>query len=358
MKSLRLRLTLTRPEFALAIDESLPLDGITGILGANGAGKTTLLRIIAGLEQCPDAEILCGDVAWQLGRHNLPSHRRRVGFVFQDGRLFPHLSVEGNLRFARRRPGSDRMTWSQVVDGFDLADLLERRPATLSAGERQRVAIARALLADPVLILMDEPLSSIDRFRKHDLLPYIERLPRAFGLPVLYVTHQLDELTRLASRLALMDRGRIVAHGPIAEILERTDLGALDAMADCSSLLEGSVVSSTAETTRVRVDEHELRLPALSIPDATRVRLRVQAREVAIALTLVQGLSIRNILPARILAIEVTAGRQQADVLLDLGRQHLRARVTVEATRELGLAPGQAVYALIKSVAFDTHFVA
>jgi molybdate transport system ATP-binding protein len=359
MTALRIQCSLERPGFTLDIDGTFTLAGITGIFGANGAGKTTLLRLIAGLEPCPSARIVFADTDWQRGRRITPAHNRRIGYVFQEGRLFPHLSVAGNLRFASAQaaPGG-RIKWAEVINAFDLTGLLERRPATLSAGERQRVAIARALLADPVLMLMDEPLSSIDRNRKNDLLPYIEQLPAAFGLPVLYVTHHLDELARLARDLLLMDHGRIVAHGPIAAVLERVDLGALGAHGDNSTILEGQLRSSNEEISIVDVDGHAFRLPALALPRDARVRLRVQDRDVAIATIAPQGLSIRNVLPTRIISLRADPGAHQTEVLLDLGRQHLRARITAEAARELGLSPGQSVYALVKSVAFDTHSLA
>lgn len=352
MTTLAIDIVLPRPEFSLEISERIELDGITALFGASGAGKTSLLRCIAGLEPTARGRIALGATLWQDTDRFVPAYRREIGYVFQDGALFAHLSVAQNLRFATPRPGR-RIGEREVVEALDLEALLERRPASLSAGERQRVAIARSLLRSPELIMMDEPLSALDDARKREILPLIERLPTRFGLPVLYVTHNVEELARLADRMLLLDHGRVHAHGSVVEVLGSIDLPALGEAFEAGSVLEARVSGQRDAMTTLDLGGEELRVPELACAPGTTIRIRVPARDVALALARPTGLSIRNALKCRVERLTPAASRGHVDVLLSLAGQQLRARVTSEAARELELTVGQSVYALVKSIAFQ-----
>src|SRR5512143_1482989 len=243
MSTLALNFTLERAEFTLAVQHELALEGITALFGPSGSGKTTLLRVIAGLERAARGSVTFDGSAWQSAQSWLPAHRRGVGYVFQDGRLFPHLTVQENLEFAARRATRGTIGFDAAVAALDLKPLLERRPGSLSGGEQQRVAIARALLTSPRLLLMDEPLSSLDIGRKREILPLIEQLPRAFGVPVLYVTHNVDEVVTLATHVVLIAAGRVAVHGTVAEVFERIDLEAYAGRLEAGAVLRTRVTA-------------------------------------------------------------------------------------------------------------------
>jgi molybdate transport system ATP-binding protein len=352
MNRLVVDVALERGAFRLAVAGSFDLAGITAIFGASGAGKTSLLRVIAGLEAGARGQVRFRDIEWQGRTLRLPPEARGAGFVFQDGRLFEHLDVRGNLEFALRpkRPGP--IGFDATVEALCLEPLLARDPASLSGGERQRVAIGRALLANPVLLLMDEPLSSLDHARKRELLPLIRSLPSRFGLPILYVTHSIDEIVYLADSVVLLADGRNVAHGSAREILERSDIAQLAGIEEPGAILEARTLHHTEALTVASIGAHELRLPrSESLPGAT-IRLRVDPRDVILALEPPRAISIRNCLPATIRAVERSSGRQVL-VRLEVAGQALAARVTAEAAAELGFREGQAVFALIKTMALQ-----
>lgn len=327
---------------------------MTAIFGPSGAGKTTLLRVIAGLEQTAFGRLALNATSWQdsvAGRF-VPTHQRQIGYVFQDGRLFPHLTVAGNLQFAgrlMRRAG--KFAYADVITAMDLRGLLDRKPHGLSGGEQQRVAIGRALLRDPELMLMDEPLSALDGKRKREIIPYIERVAHEFAVPILYVTHSIEEVSRLASQMLLIAQGRIAAVGTVAAVLERLDLWPLTGPA-AGTLLATRIEATDAGMSTVTVAGQRLRIPAIAGAPGATVHLRIAAKNVAIALTKPVGLSIRNVLQARIVRIDKLEP-VLAEILLEVGGQHLRAEITREAAAELGLARDQTVYALIKSAAID-----
>jgi molybdate transport system ATP-binding protein len=356
MSTLSLNVALDRPGFALRVDLELALSGITAVFGPSGSGKTTLLRIVAGLEREARGSVsFDGDVWLGAGQH-APAHRRRIGYVFQDGRLFPHLSVEQNLRFAlqRGRNGSQRppIDFSAAVSALDLGPLLSRSTPSLSGGEQQRVAIARALLTSPRLMLMDEPLSSLDIARKREILPHIERLPETFGVPVLYVTHNVDEVARLASGVVLLAAGRVVAHGGIGEIFERADLSDLTGGLDAGVVMRARVTAHDRGIATLALGQQQLRVPMAAAELGALHSFRIHARDVAIATARPEKLSIRNVLLARIVSIDAGA-YPNVELLLDVDGRHLRARITRDALEELDLAPGREVYALVKSVALE-----
>src|SRR5512143_3536949 len=353
MSTLALNFTLERAEFTLAVQHELALEGITAVFGPSGSGKTTLLRVIAGLERAARGRVTFDGSAWQSAQSWLPAHRRGVGYVFQDGRLFPHLTVRKNLEFAARRATRGTIGFDAAVAALDLGPLLPRRPGSLSGGEQQRVAIARALLTTPRLLLMDEPLSSLDAGRKREILPLIEELPRTFGVPVLYVTHNVDEVARLASRTLLLAAGGVVAHGTVTEVFERVDLESFTGGLEAGAVLRTRVAAHGAGVATLAVGTQHLRVPMADAPLGTLRPIRIHARDVAIATERPRHLSIRNVLAARILRIEAAASGA-VDLLLDVDGERLRSRITRDACDELGLETGQNVFALIKSVALES----
>ncbi|MDD2867845.1 molybdenum ABC transporter ATP-binding protein [Neomegalonema sp.] len=358
---LDLDLTLTRPSFRLAAQGSFALSGVTTLFGPSGSGKTTLLRLIAGFEPEARGSLKLDGEEW-MGR---PPHALPVGYVFQDARLFPHLSVERNLLYAWRRAPRDGspIAWEEVVSRMDLGPLLKRRPETLSGGERQRVAIGRALLTRPRLMLMDEPLSALDRARKAAILPLIADLPRRFGIPVLYVTHAVEEALRLSEGLILMRDGEIYDSGPPLEVFARVPPAALGPEVESGAALEGRAGRYDPDYQILDVDLGGgtlLRVPVEAAPpEGAPLRLRIAAADVALArlplADLAQGdISIRNALPVRIQALEATGGPFVEARLALEGGGVLRARLTRLAAAEMDLKEGEAVFALVKAAALDS----
>lgn len=360
---LSLDVEIRQGAFGLAVRHELPLDGITALFGPSGSGKTTLLRTLAGLERSAKGRIAFDGETWVDSRQGtfVEPHRRETGYVFQDARLFPHLSVEGNLRYADRRSsaGAGHITFGDVVGALDLEPLLSRRCATLSGGEAQRVAIARATLTRPRLMLMDEPLSALDYRRKAAILPYIERLPERFGMPVLYVTHAIDEAARLARRMMVLQDGRMLAEGPIGEVMERLDLQPATGHFEAGVLLETTVLRHDPRfrLTVLACCGQEIAMPEADLPVGAPARVRVRARDVALALSKPSGITIRNVLAGRIARIAEEADTAFAETLVDIGGVNLRARITRASVAELGLKEGDRVHALVKSIAFDRRAI-
>lgn len=339
--------------FDLHVSQVMDVSGVTAVFGPSGAGKTTLLRLIAGFESPDSGHIRVNDELWDM-----PPHQRRAGYVFQDSRLFPHLTVKGNLDFARVR-GIDkgaRFGIDAIIEAFDLEDLLERRPASLSGGERKRAALGRTLLTRPKLLLLDEPLSGLDRGRKRDILPFIESLPERFGLPCLYVSHDMEEVSHLADDILVLNAGRVEGYGAAMDIMGRLDLEPLTGQSDPSTRLEGKVSRQDKRLllTTVKVGQAVFSLPIKqSLQVGDNIRLRVKAKDVSIATARPQGLSIRNILPATILDITSGSPHGFSDITLDIGGAYLRSRITLAAKEELGIRPGLEVFALVKSMSFE-----
>jgi molybdate transport system ATP-binding protein len=351
-------------DLVLRVCEQVPLMGITALFGPSGSGKTSLLRALAGFIRAEGRVALDGDV-WLDSEANvdLPAHRRSAGFVFQDIRLFAHLSVVDNLRFAvrhggRRPAGAGRISMDEVVAALDLAPLLTRRVPGLSGGEQQRVALARTLLTGPAILLLDEPLSALDTRRKAEILPYLQTLPAAFSVPTIYVSHSVDEVALLAERMLVLDRGQVVARGPTAEILERLDLQALTGRYDAGVVVTARVVGTDPEfqLTRLTLGNEVISMPSLTgVGPGDQVRVRIPARDVALATEPPARLSIRNVLRGTIVELVETPDSAYAEVLLEVGEAHVRSRVTRAAVADLGLRRGMDAYALIKSVTFEGH---
>lgn len=341
------------PGFSLNVELELPGRGITVIFGRSGSGKTTLLRCIAGLERAQPGRLTFKGEVWQDERTFLPVHRRPLGYVFQEASLFPHLTVLGNLRYGlSRSKTAPRVSLDQAVELLGIGHLLERKPERLSGGERQRVGIARALAVSPRILLMDEPLAALDLARKQEILPYLERLHDELELPVLYVTHSPDEVARLADHLVVMENGRVLGHGPLAEILSRLDLP-LRVGEERESVLEGTVAErdATWHLARVAFPGGSIWTRDRTIPVGKRVRVRVPAGGVSLCLTRPEETSILNILPGRIENIADDNHPGLTMVRVRLGGSVVLARVTKRSVAALALTPGQAVWAQIKSAA-------
>jgi len=341
--------------------------GVTALFGRSGAGKSTLVAMVAGLVEPDEGTIRLGDR--QLydsdGGINVPAADRRVAVVFQEPRLFPHLSVWRNLtygRWAGRRRGSQDP--ASVIELLGLEKMLDRRPDGLSGGEAQRVSIGRALLADPEILLMDEPLSQLDGARRAEILPWLDRLAHETGVPILYVSHALDEVARLADSLVVLSEGAVVASGQVEDVMRRIDLGPATGRYEAGSLLNGAVEAHDVEfrLTRVAIGEGHIEVPAIDGQAGDAVRMRIRARDVAIAPEPVERTSIRNCLAVEISGIAEEEGAF-AEVQMRLAgtgtespdseAQYLRARLTRKSVSELGLKTGDRVYALIKAVAVE-----
>jgi molybdate transport system ATP-binding protein len=345
--------------FVLDAAFAAPGAGITALFGPSGAGKSSVLAAVAGLLRPREGRIAIGGavVLDTAARRFVPPEQRHCGVVFQDARLFPHLNVATNLRYgarrARGRDTPDGPGFDEVVDLLGIAGLLARRPGGLSGGERQRVALGRALLSRPRLLLMDEPLASLDAPRRGEAMGLFERVRDAFGVPILYVTHALDEVDRLADMLVLMEAGRVVATGPLEALSARTDLP-LAGRRDAGSVIAGRIEAQDAARglTRIGFDGGTLLVPLRAGAPGERVRVRIRARDIALALARPEAISINNILAVRVEAVD-PAGPHEVFLRLAVGPTRLVARITRESAGKLGLAPGAAAFALIKSVAFD-----
>lgn len=350
-------LRVPRRDFTLEFRQTLDWLGIVAVMGVSGSGKSTLLRALAGLEPAARGRIVLDGEILADERRRCPPHRRGIGYVFPDARLFGHRSVRGNLRFAlaRARPGADAPGEAEVVAALDLGPLLARAPAGLSGGERQRVAIGRALLANPRLLLLDEPLAALDAARRRELLPYIRALPARFGIPLLYVSHAVEEVAQLAGEVLILHAGTVTARGPVYEVLERPEAEAVSGAFEGGVVLDVRVRRQRPEyaLTEVELAGQQLSLPRVAAAPGETLRVRVRARDVAVALGPVEASSIRNQLRAQVLQLTAEPNGPHAEVLLDLGGPHLRARITRESADRLALCPGQTVWALLKSVSFD-----
>ena len=367
------KLHLQHPGFALSVDLQLPAQGVTALFGPSGCGKTTLLRAMAGLTRAQGRLALHGDV-WQDDARRLwrAPHQRAVGYVIQEAALFPHLSVQGNLDFAVKRrhapaqgaaPGAAAPDLDALIPLLGIGPLLRRTPDTLSGGERQRVAIARALASAPRLLLMDEPLAALDAERKAELLPYLERLHASLALPIVYVSHAMDEVARLADHLVLLRDGQVLADGPLASLLARPDLP-LARQDDAGVVIQARVLAhdSGYGLSHIGFAGGALWTGATPAPVGAAVRARVLARDVSVARQAPVQTSVLNVLPVRLVSLQADGHT----VLLRLALAgpsvagaagaapdpvHLLARITRRSGDNLALQPGDALFAQIKGVA-------
>lgn len=322
--------------------------GVTALFGRSGAGKSTIVNAVAGLLRPDQARITLGGTTFQDDRTFLPVHKRRIGYVFQDARLFAHLTIAQNLDYARRF-GARPKTRAHMIDLLGLGPLLTRRPATLSGGERQRVALGRALLAEPRLLLMDEPLAALDGPRKSEILPYLDRLKSDTGVPVLYVSHAVDEVARLADQLVLLADGKVARSGPMFDVMADPAAVPLLGVREAGAVLKARVARHGGDgLTTLDVAAGSLHLMGVEAPKGADIRLRVLAQDVLLSLDVPKGLSAQNILPVTITAIRAGDGPGAA-IALDAGGDALLARVTARAVASMGLEKGQSLYAIIKA---------
>ncbi len=355
-------LTLQRPDFTLQVNLQLPARGITVLFGPSGCGKTSLLRCMAGLERGQQALIRVANQVWQDDSHNtfLPTWQRPLGYVFQEASLFDHLDVQRNLEYGLRRERKTlRISLAESIELLGIGHLLKRRSHELSGGERQRVAIARALASQPELLLLDEPLAALDAARRQDILPWLQRLRDELHIPMIYVTHNADELVRLADTLVVLNAGQVVAHGPVTQTLAQLHPPLLTGD-DTATLIEGTVCEHDTRWSLCAVAlDGDAASPRIWLPwSATlavgqRVRLRLLARDVSVLIGAPTShtSSIQNVLPCVVDAINTDSHPAQALVRLRYANHYLLARVTQRAVHTLPIEVGQTVWAQVKSVA-------
>ncbi len=334
--------------------------GVIALFGPSGCGKTTTVHAISGLLR-PDAGLVrIGGVTLfdSMRGIDVPAERRRVGYVFQDARLFPHLDVLRNLRYgAKRAPaGGPRIDFDEVVELLGLGPLLARRPRQLSGGERQRVALGRALLCRPRLLLLDEPLASLDAARRAELLPYLERLRDRLSIPMIYVSHQFEEVLRLATHVVLIEAGRIVAQGDVAAVSLSPELRAVVGSDALGAVVEGEIeaVDAAAGLARLRVGAGRLMIQADELAPGRRVRVQLLARDLILGIEPPRGLSVRNCLEGTLVRLAPDAARTHL-VEIDIGGPRLVAQVTTSASAELNLGVGRRVWVLVKTVSLRGH---
>ncbi len=363
MSRLLARFDVRFPAFHLDIDLDVPMSGITAIFGPSGSGKTTLLRCLAGLERAPNGIMQFGDNVWQDEKRDLclPLYQRPVGYVFQEPRLFPHYNVRANLLYGYTRTPSEKrhIGIEQIVDILGIGHLLERRIHKLSGGEQQRVAIGRALLTSPKLLLLDEPLASLDIQRKQELLPFIRRLHEELHIPVIYVSHAINEILQLADRVVLLKEGKVLAAGALNEMLTSLQFRGHFGTHRIGAILDACVASHEPQygLTRLEFNGQYLFVPLQSIAVGQVMRVHILSSDVSLVLgKTIAPSSVLNILEATIVEIQ-EMDQASVDVLLDIGVP-LVASITRKSLVTLGLKPGHRVFAHIKSVALNEEVVA
>lgn len=345
--------------FRLEASFAAPAAGVTALFGRSGCGKTTLIQLVAGALRPDRGRIAVGGETFvdTAAGIFLPMERRGIGYVFQDARLFPHMSVETNLRYGERRARRARtIPFGAVVEMLGIAHLLKRRPHTLSGGERQRVAIGRALLSQPRLLLMDEPLASLDEMRKGEILPYLERLRDEFRLPILYVSHSVEEVLRLSDAVAVLAEGRVLAFGPLADVLSRPDLLPVLGRFDLGTIFDCTVTANDEDLglSTVSFADGALRVPLVGRPVGARARARIRSRDVSLSLSRPIDVSVTNRLSGTISAIRRAEG-PFSDVEVKLAHGRIHSLVTHESVLRLALQEGTPVWAMIKAVTVDSR---
>lgn len=353
MSGIQAKFQLGWPGFSLDVDLDLPARGITALFGPSGSGKTTLLRCVAGLEKTAQGRLVVHGEVWQDTTRRVPVHQRPLGYVFQEASLFAHLTVLGNLRYGVKRVANENsIALDNAIELLGIEALLDRLPDKLSGGERQRVAIARALALSPRLLLMDEPLAALDYLRKQEIMPYLQQLHRALDIPVLYVSHAVDEVARLADYLVVIDNGRVRAQGPLAETLTRLDFP-LPLGEDVGTILDATVgdIDEAWQLARVDFPGGSLWTPDLALPIGCAVRVRVLARDVSLAATPPDQSSIQNVLRGQVDAMADDAHPGLLLVRIQVGPSQLLVRVTRRAAAALHITIGQTLWVQVKTVA-------
>jgi molybdate transport system ATP-binding protein len=352
-------LTNKQGQAYLDVDCQLSSQGITAIYGHSGSGKTSLLRCIAGLENNQGGQLSFNGEAWQNDAFFLPTHKRPIGYVFQEASLFPHLTAEKNLAYAVKRTSKPVTSefYQHIISLLGIEQLLKRYPNQLSGGERQRIAIARALLIQPCLLLMDEPLAALDHERKQEILPYLERLHQSFKIPMLYISHSMDEVARLADHILVLDQGKVIAEGPLTEVFSRIDLPKRLEQ-ESGVILNGAVIEKDEHWHLMKVafsassdSQAEIWLSDSGEKIHQEVRIRILAKDVSLALNNHEDMSIVNRLPVQVLDIKSDQDKGMSLIRLSMGDDYLIAKLTQKSTHHLNLKTGMSIWAQIKSVA-------
>lgn len=348
------RFLLQKKAFDLQVDIEFPGSGITAVFGHSGSGKTTFLRCIAGLESIEQGTLIVNGSTWQSEKACLPTHKRPLGFVFQEASLFPHLSARGNINYAlkRNKNKNGAIYFNQIIALLGIEPLLDHMPVQLSGGERQRVAIARALLIEPQILLMDEPLASLDYARKQEIMPYLERIRTELDIPIIYVSHSPEEISRLADHVLVMDQGRIITSGPLQETLSRIDFP-LQLGEDTGVVLDAEIIDYDPGwgLVQVRFSGGSLWLRDTGLEKGNCVRVRVLARDISLSLSCHEDSSILNRIQGTITDIAQNNDKALALVEVQCGDSKLLARVTRRSIHQLQLQPGTAVWVQVKSAA-------
>jgi molybdate transport system ATP-binding protein len=349
-----------RDGFALDVAFEAPTPGVVAVFGRSGCGKSTTINLIAGLLDPDEGHVRLDDVTFcdTRARTNVPAERRRIGYVFQDSRLFPHYSVAGNLRYGQKRARDvrERIGYDEVVALLGLRQLLDRRPHQLSGGERQRVALGRALLSQPRLLLLDEPLASLDAARRDEVLPYFEALRDRLSIPMIYVSHQFEEVLRLATHVVLLDAGKVVAQGSTGQVSLRPELRAIVGAEAVGAVLDGTVetVDEARQLASIRIGRGVVRVDARGVREGMNVRVQLLARDIILATELPRAISVRNALEG--VVAELTDDEDDAKLVrVDIGGDYVLARVTNAAVEALNLQRGSAVWALVKTIQMRGH---
>ena len=360
--SIDIQLRQPLADFELDVDFSVRSNSVTALFGPSGAGKSTVINLIAGLQRPREGRItINGKVVEDTqARISLSPQTRNIGYVFQQARLFPHLNVERNLLFGWRR-ATDRANQTQIshlVKLLGIESLLHRKPAALSGGEKQRVALGRAILSNPDLLLLDEPLAALDHKRRDEILPYIERIRSEQQIPILYVSHSIDEVSRIADYLQIINRGKIVARGSVSEVFSRIDLYPITGRFEAGAIIDGEIARHHAALalSDISFGKQTLTVPLVDAEVGESIRVRIRARDIIIARHKPEDISANNILQGQILDIRAGDG-PYADLQLQCSDTRLIARITRHSAERLDLQVGATVYAVIKSVTIDRRAI-
>ena len=360
MELLQAKFKMDFPGFNLDVELNLPAKGVTVVFGPSGSGKTTLLRCLSGLERAPSGFLKLADQVWQDEKTFLPIQDRKIGMVFQDSRLFPHLSIRENLVYGYQRtlPADRKLQLDEVVQVLDLEHLLQRRPEKLSGGEKQRVAIGRALLTSPKLLLMDEPLASLDMQLKAEIIPFVKRIEDEFQTPIIYVTHSMNEVLQLVDTMVIMKSGKVANSGPVEEVFSDVQLREAVGDEQLGAVLETSVAEHDEGFGLTRLDfmGQSLYVPRQDIPVGKSLRVHIHSKDVSLSTGFPQGASsVLNILQARVKKVgAIDPEGYSVDIELDAGRPIL-ATITRKSLANLDLKSGQTIYASIKAIKMVHH---
>ncbi|MGB0905867.1 MAG: molybdenum ABC transporter ATP-binding protein [Maricaulaceae bacterium] len=361
-KKLYINVRKKRGDFALSVEQSFDLSGITAIFGPSGSGKTSLLRLITGLDKIDSGEVRFKEQLWASKTQHIPPHKRSCAYMFQSGALFPHLTAEQNLDYAAKRATQNSgPSKDDIIDNFGIGSLLSRRINSLSGGEARRIALARTLLSNPEILLLDEPFAGLDHPRIRGILPYLETLPARYNIPILYVSHDISTVARLADNILVLNGGEVTEFGAAADIINKIGCEPGNSKTTNGIFLSGKIdnIDPNFHLTHIAIGEDRLTYPELTARKfGTDIRVQILARDVSIALKAPKDISVRNILPARITALRAQEETAYMSVTLKLtDGQMLYAQITRASAAELKLSTGQNVFAMVKALSFGEQWL-